>query len=72
MTEDTKNAKDTALVVTGATGRTGSRVARAAEAAGFTVRAASRASGFDWADRATWADTLRGAGAAYLVHPADV
>jgi uncharacterized protein YbjT (DUF2867 family) len=72
MTQDTKNAKDTTLVVTGATGRTGSRVARAAEAAGFTVRAASRASGFDWADRSTWADTLRGAGAAYLVHPADV
>jgi uncharacterized protein YbjT (DUF2867 family) len=72
MTQDTKNAKDTTLVVTGATGRTGSRVARAAEAAGFRVRAASRASGFDWADRSTWADTLRGAGAAYLVHPADV
>ncbi|AZM64432.1 MULTISPECIES: NAD(P)H-binding protein [unclassified Streptomyces] len=60
------------LVVTGASGRTGRRVARAAEAAGMAVRAASRATGFDWTDRATWADALRGADAAYLVHPADV
>lgn len=72
MTENAKSTKDMTLVVTGATGRTGSRVARAAEAAGLTVRAASRAAGFDWADRSTWADALRGADAAYLVHPADV
>lgn len=70
--EDMKDAKDTSLVVTGASGRTGSRVARAAAAAGLTVRAASRATGFDWEDRSTWADTLRGADAAYLVHPSDV
>ncbi|GAA2536431.1 MULTISPECIES: NAD(P)H-binding protein [Streptomyces] len=70
--EDMKDAKDTTLVVTGASGRTGSRVARAAAAAGLTVRAASRATGFDWEDRSTWADTLRGADAAYLVHPSDV
>ncbi|MBG0851648.1 NAD(P)H-binding protein [Streptomyces spinoverrucosus] len=63
---------DTTVVVTGATGRTGSRVARAVQAAGLTVRAASRAQGFDWADRSTWARTLRGADAAYLVHPGDV
>ncbi|MFI2425238.1 NmrA family NAD(P)-binding protein [Streptomyces sp. NPDC018955] len=69
MTQDIGN---TTIVVTGATGRTGSRVARAAGAAGLTVRAASRATGFDWADRSTWADALRGADAAYLVHPADV
>ena len=69
MTQDIGN---TTIVVTGATGRTGNRVARAAGAAGLTVRAASRATGFDWADRSTWADTLRGADAAYLVHPADV
>ncbi|UVT14076.1 NAD(P)H-binding protein [Streptomyces thermocarboxydus] len=60
------------LVVTGASGRTGSRVARAAEAAGMTVRPASRATGFDWADGTTWEGVLRGADAAYLVHPADV
>ncbi|CAL9400662.1 NmrA family transcriptional regulator [Streptomyces sp. Tu 3180] len=69
MTQDTGN---TTVVVTGARGRTGSRVARAARAAGLTVRAASRATGFDWGDRSTWADTLRGADAAYLVHPSDV
>ncbi|MCF1645779.1 NmrA family transcriptional regulator [Streptomyces indiaensis] len=60
------------VVVTGASGRTGSRVARAAEAAGLTVRAASRATGFDWWDRSTWTDTLRGADAAYLAVPSDV
>ncbi|MER7897108.1 NmrA family transcriptional regulator [Streptomyces sp. NPDC096046] len=60
------------VVVTGASGRTGSRVARAATAAGLMVRAASRTTGFDWWDGSTWADALRGADAAYLVHPSDV
>ncbi|WP_171111054.1 MULTISPECIES: NAD(P)H-binding protein [unclassified Streptomyces] len=60
------------VVVTGASGRTGSRVVRAAQAAGLSVRAASRAQGFDWADRSTWARTVQGADAAYLVHPGDV
>ncbi len=59
-------------MVTGASGRTGSRVARAAEAAGLTVRAASRATGFDWWDASTWAQALRGADAAYLALPSDV
>ncbi|MFJ3616570.1 NmrA family transcriptional regulator [Streptomyces iakyrus] len=68
----TSNTQVRTVVVTGATGRTGSRVARAAEAAGLTVRAASRATGFDWWDASTWADTLRGADAAYLAHPSDV
>ncbi|MFC8429049.1 NmrA family NAD(P)-binding protein [Streptomyces sp. NPDC057253] len=69
MTENTRN---TTVVVTGASGRTGSRVARSAEAAGLTVRAASRAQGFDWADRSSWAEVLRGADAAYLVYPSDI
>ncbi|MFB7087113.1 NmrA family NAD(P)-binding protein [Streptomyces sp. NPDC056296] len=60
------------VVVTGASGRTGRRVAEAARAAALTVRAASRATGFDWWDRSTWADVLRGADAAYLAHPTDV
>ncbi|MEU1915319.1 NmrA family NAD(P)-binding protein [Streptomyces massasporeus] len=72
MTNTTQNTQGMTVVVTGASGRTGSRVARAAEAAGLTVRAASRATGFDWWDRSTWADTLRGADAAYLAHPSDV
>jgi uncharacterized protein YbjT (DUF2867 family) len=69
MTQSTGNMT---VVVTGASGRTGRRVAEAARAAGLTVRAASRAQGFDWAERSTWADTLRGADAAYLVYPSDV
>ncbi|MFE7270279.1 SDR family oxidoreductase [Streptomyces sp. NPDC057623] len=74
----TDNAADTAdtqrmtVVVTGASGRTGSRVARAARGAGLTVRAASRAQGFDWEDPTTWAQTLRDADAAYLMYPSDV
>ncbi|MET8975091.1 NAD(P)H-binding protein [Streptomyces sp. NPDC004539] len=64
--------RDMTLVVTGATGRTGRRVARAAEAAGLTVRPASRAQGFSWADASTWAGTLRGADAVYLVYPPDI
>ncbi|WP_373299618.1 NAD(P)H-binding protein [Streptomyces poonensis] len=72
MTEMTKSGPDMTVLVTGASGRTGSRVAAAAQAAGLTVRAASRATGFDWADRSTWAAALRGADAAYLMHPADI
>jgi uncharacterized protein YbjT (DUF2867 family) len=68
----TQNTRNTTVVVTGASGRTGSRVARSARAAGLTVRAASRARGFDWQDRSTWAGVLRGADAAYLVHPSDI
>lgn len=60
------------VVVTGASGRTGSRVARAAEAAGLRVRPASRAHGFDWRVPKTWAAVLRGADAAYLVYPPDI
>lgn len=81
-TQDARNApgvrtgarpvRETTVVVTGASGRTGSRVAAAAAAAGLTVRAASRAHGFDWRDATTWAPVLRGADAAYLVHPSDV
>ncbi|MFF6912011.1 NmrA family transcriptional regulator [Streptomyces sp. NPDC012466] len=67
-----RNPQGMTVVVTGASGRTGSRVARAAAAAGLTVRAASRTTGFDWWDGSTWADALRGADAAYLVHPSDV
>ncbi|MFG3101201.1 NAD(P)H-binding protein [Streptomyces sp. NPDC048182] len=63
---------DLTVVVTGASGRTGRRVAEAARDQGLTVRAASRATGFDWNDPATWADTLRGADAAYLAHPTDI
>src|SRR5918992_6210739 len=69
MTENTQNMT---VVVTGASGRTGSRVADSLRGAGLSVRAASRARGFDWEDPTTWADTLRDADAAYLMYPSDV
>ncbi|MEU9213039.1 NAD(P)H-binding protein [Streptomyces sp. NPDC048415] len=74
MTDNTAHPGGMTVLVTGATGRTGRRVAEAARAAGLTVRAASRSRGtrFDWADRSTWADALRGADAAYLAYPTDV
>lgn len=75
MTEnaaDTANTQRMTVVVTGASGRTGSRVARAARGAGLTVRAASRARGFDWQDPTTWAQILRGADGAYLMYPSDI
>ncbi|MFJ7077317.1 NmrA family NAD(P)-binding protein [Streptomyces sp. NPDC098781] len=75
MTEnaaETANKQTMTVVVTGASGRTGSRVAQAAREAGLTVRAASRALGFDWEDPTSWAETLRGADAAYLMYPSDV
>lgn len=75
MTEnaaDTANTQRMTVVVTGASGRTGSRVARATRGAGLAVRAASRAQGFDWEDPTTWAETLRDADAAYLMYPSDV
>ena len=72
MTDNAANTQNMTVVVTGASGRTGSRVAQAARAAGLTVRAASRAQGFDWEDPTTWAQTLRDADAAYLMYPSDV
>ncbi|KMS73228.1 NmrA family transcriptional regulator [Streptomyces viridochromogenes] len=69
---ETANTQRMTVVVTGASGRTGSRVAEAARGAGLTVRAASRARGFDWEDPTTWAQTLRDADAAYLMYPSDV
>ncbi|MFJ1968695.1 NAD(P)H-binding protein [Streptomyces sp. NPDC087903] len=66
------HTRNMTVVVTGASGRTGRRVAESARAAGLTVRPASRAQGFDWREPSTWAGTLRGADAAYLVCPSDV
>ncbi|MFD8419916.1 NAD(P)H-binding protein [Streptomyces sp. NPDC059466] len=70
--QDIRGTRDMTVVVTGASGRTGRRVAAAARAAGLTVRAASRARGFDWTDGSTWAEVLRGADAAYLAYPTDI
>ncbi|TPQ23866.1 NAD(P)H-binding protein [Streptomyces sporangiiformans] len=71
MTENTRNET---VLVTGASGKTGRQVADAAKAAGFGVRAASRGGAvrFDWYDRSTWDEALRGSRAAYLAYPPDV
>ncbi|MEU3255464.1 NmrA family transcriptional regulator, partial [Streptomyces sp. NPDC006997] len=50
----------------------GGGVGAAAGAPGGRVRAPPRTRGFDWDAPESWAETLRGADAAYLVHPADV
>ncbi|MER6677941.1 NmrA family transcriptional regulator [Streptomyces sp. NPDC000983] len=71
-TAEAENTTATTVVVTGASGRTGSRVARAVRAAGLGVREATRSTGFDWEDPTTWAATLRGADAAYLMYPTDI
>ncbi|MFK4070737.1 NmrA family transcriptional regulator [Streptomyces sp. NPDC029674] len=70
----TTNTTNMTVLVTGAGGRVGRRVVESAEAAGLTVRAASRSGAvrFDWADRSTWADALRGADAAHLAYLPDV
>ncbi|ONK12621.1 NAD(P)H-binding protein [Streptomyces sp. MP131-18] len=59
------------IVVTGGTGKTGRRVARRLAERGLRVRAVSRSGSprFDWTDRTTWAPTLHGATALYLVAP---
>ena len=66
------------VLITGATGTTGSRVAAFLSERGVSTRLATRtpkASGqirFDWADRGTHREALRGISAVYLVAPMDV
>ncbi|MCX4670847.1 NAD(P)H-binding protein [Streptomyces sp. NBC_01381] len=73
-TQQAQQSQNKTVLVTGASGKTGRRVAEAAEAAGFTVRAASRSGAvrFDWYDPTTWEAALRGADAAYLAYQPDV
>ncbi|MDA0182741.1 NAD(P)H-binding protein [Solirubrobacter phytolaccae] len=59
-------------LITGATGKTGTRIIERLTAAGVAVRPASRATGFDWEDRSTWAAALAGADAAYLAYYPDL
>jgi uncharacterized protein YbjT (DUF2867 family) len=65
---------DAGVLVTGATGKTGRRIAARLRASGVPVRDGSRraAPPFDWADRGTWEDALRGVGAAYLTYFPDL
>jgi len=62
------------ILVLGGTGKTGSRVAARLTDRGIPVRIGSRAGSpaFDWNDAATWAPTLEGVGAAYLVYYPDL
>jgi uncharacterized protein YbjT (DUF2867 family) len=59
------------ILVLGATGKTGRRIVPRLRAAGVDVRAASRSgeTRFDWDDRSTWAEAVRGVSAVYLVAP---
>jgi uncharacterized protein YbjT (DUF2867 family) len=68
----------TDVLVLGATGTTGSRVAALLAGRGVTIRLATRtpkSTGqirFDWADRDTYEDALRGVSAVYLIAPIGV
>ena len=57
------------ILVLGASGKTGRRVTERLTAAGRPVRAASRSgeNRFVWEDEATWAPTLAGVDAVYIV-----
>jgi uncharacterized protein YbjT (DUF2867 family) len=61
-------------LITGGTGKTGRRVAQRLEARGMGVRLGSRSGSpaFDWDDRSTWADALRGTTAAYVAYYPDL
>ncbi|WP_308250188.1 NAD(P)H-binding protein [Sphaerisporangium fuscum] len=60
------------ILILGGTGKTGRRIVRRLEAAGRTVRTASRAGGdvrLDLDDPSTWAPALDGVAAAYILEP---
>ncbi|WP_460663052.1 NmrA family NAD(P)-binding protein [Kribbella swartbergensis] len=61
------------ILVLGATGKTGRRVVPRLRERGADVRAASRSgeTRFDWTDRTSWADAVRGVETVYLVAPED-
>ena len=69
MTATRPQQPTAAITVTGGCGTTGSRLVRTLRAAGRTVRAACRHTGFDWARPQTWTPVLAGARAAYVVPP---
>ncbi|MFW6773493.1 NmrA family NAD(P)-binding protein [Nocardioides sp. CPCC 205120] len=59
-------------LVLGGTGRTGRRVLDRLHARGLPARAASRRTGFDWDDAATWPGALDGATAVYVCFSPDL
>lgn len=60
------------FLVLGGTGRSGTRVLDRLTTAGLPARSASRRTGFDWHDDATWRPALRGASAAYVCFTPDL
>jgi len=60
------------ILIIGGRGKTGSRVADRLATRGLPVRLASRATGFDWTDRSTWAAALKGAASAYITYYPDI
>jgi uncharacterized protein YbjT (DUF2867 family) len=68
------NTKEKTTLILGGTGKTGSRVAKRLAARGESVRIASRSgkTPFDWDDRATWQEAVRGAKAMYIAYHPDL
>ncbi|SDI67898.1 Uncharacterized conserved protein YbjT, contains NAD(P)-binding and DUF2867 domains [Paraburkholderia steynii] len=66
--------KADAILVLGSTGKTGRRVVERLTARGADVRHGSRSGTppFDWADRATWAPSLKGVKAVYISYFPDL
>ena len=60
------------ILVTGATGYTGREITRLLAERDVPLRAASRATGFDWTDPGTFESALDGVRAAYLLPPPGV
>jgi uncharacterized protein YbjT (DUF2867 family) len=62
------------ILLIGGNGKTGSRVALRLRDRGLPVRIGSRSSAprFDWDDRGTWAQALRGTSAAYITYYPDL
>lgn len=69
---DTQQEKP--IVILGGAGKTGGRVASRLQAQGIPVRAVSRSTGtpFDWEDKATWENAVKGAAALYIVYQPDL
>lgn len=66
--------KNETIAIVGATGKTGARVSTRLQVLGYSTRELSRSSkpAFDWADRNSWSDALKGTQAAYVTYFPDL
>ncbi len=66
--------KNRVIAVVGATGKTGQRVLEQLQDLGHVVRGLSRSSeiSFDWSDRSTWGNALKGVHSVYLTYFPDL